>query len=415
SKQASAVLKLNAGVIKIKSKLRSPVKSGLGNPTNRINRSSIVSEDKGIKKSGVVVKDKSQISKMKQQTENLEKKDKKIDSTEPSVQVIENMKPIIDEVIDNSLNKYENGVNGQETSNGNGAESVDINEKEEDFNLQFEIEENGKHEENKIKNVSDNVEQENREKTKETVDDVKVIKDDSPSDTNSCSVDVVESTTSDPSESIESIKLNEDEDKNIESQDLNEDENTDSTKKLKDIQIKLHDCLKDQKNEEENDADQSASEYRHKEDTFGKTLRTLSGRKSIGRHITIQDRQPSPNSSLFVNTSSISVSEDGNAMYKPLYQRTALSELPSSNNGTPLDKKRKLIEEAISSPKKSRIEGSNLLNSSFEFLKYPFSRKAVEVSTPYNFGEVEKTNISSSKEVKADDESGAGRRWCLIM
>lgn len=168
-------------------------------------------------------------------------------------------------------------------------------------------------------------------------------------------------------------------------------------------------------NEEEVGADQSAPDYLHKDDTFGKTLRTLSGRKSIGRHITLRERQSSPNSSLFVNTSSISASEDGTFGYKASRQRIALSELSSSNNGTPSDKKRRLVEETTSLPKKPKTEGSGLLNSSFEFLKNPFSRRSVQVSTPYKFEESDKSNISSSEEVKADGESGAARRWCVVM
>lgn len=175
--------------------------------------------------------------------------------------------------------------------------------------------------------------------------------------------------------------------------------------------------------DEESNADQSLPEYAHKEATFGKTLRTISGRSSIGRmrHITLRDRQPSPNSSLFVNTSTASLLDDSSTLdYKILRHRTALSELTSSNGGTPIDRKRKFTQEtpnsALKKPKTEESSGS-LLNASFELLKYPFGylRTPVQVSsTPYKFQSDKSSlhNVSASEEVKVGEEP---RKWCVIM
>lgn len=185
---------------------------------------------------------------MKQQTDNSEKREKKIESTDSTEQDIETIKHVIEEAIDNSFDQQENGLNGKQTSsNGNGMEIIDISEKEEDFNLLFDSEENGKHEENGVKNSPEIVEQENGEKIEETVADVNSAEQNSSSNINSCSVDVVESTTPETSEAVASTKSSEVDNQEVESQDANEDENSDSSKKMKDIKIKLHDCLKDQK------------------------------------------------------------------------------------------------------------------------------------------------------------------------
>ena len=130
------------------------------------------------------------------------------------------------------------------------------------------------------------------------------------------------------------------------------------------------------------------------------------------RNVTLRDRQASPNSSLFVNTSNLSF-DDTTSDYKILRHRSALSELSSSINGTPYDRKRKLIEESTSAAKKPKTEEStSLLNASFEFLKHPFQRPS-QNSTPYKF-QADKYNLNTGEEVQAD-ESGAPRKWCAIM
>jgi hypothetical protein len=131
------------------------------------------------------------------------------------------------------------------------------------------------------------------------------------------------------------------------------------------------------------------------------------------RHITLRDRQPSPNSSLFVNTSNTSFSEGSIADYKILHYNT-VSELTSSNGASPFDRKRKILTESISDLKKPKIEESSLWNASFELFKYPFSmRRPVHVSTTYKF-QTEKHDLNASNESKTDD-SGIIKKWCVIM
>ena len=155
--------------------------------------------------------------------------------------------------------------------------------------------------------------------------------------------------------------------------------------------------------------DQSQPKYRHRSATFGKTLRTISGRSSIGRmrHITEGDRQPSPNSSLFVNTS---LNEDGE--FKVLHHRSGA---PTSNfNGvnSPIDRKRKSVHELVENRTKKMKTQASAYTSALEILKYPFSpKKPAQVSTPFNV-KVEKPNIDFSKEGVTESQN---KKWCILM
>lgn len=166
--------------------------------------------------------------------------------------------------------------------------------------------------------------------------------------------------------------------------------------------------------EEETKADQSSSNPR-KDTTFGKTLRTISGRHSIGRmrhNMVLRDRQSSPNSSLFVNTSRASTAEDGDL--KDIQRHTPTSELTSTNGTEKLfDRKRKLIEETFNTPKKTKTEEkqSSFLNSSIEMLKKPF-RRSTKVLTPAK-SEKEQIHVGGGELVKYGEPGS--RKWCLIM
>ncbi|XP_011504374.1 PREDICTED: putative uncharacterized protein DDB_G0289963 [Ceratosolen solmsi marchali] len=420
----------------IKSKLRSPIKVRLSQSTNRVSRPHILNTHKEVKKASGVIQKQNLMTKMKQESET-ERKQKSshipTENKEPTEQV-ENTKQInesnynIDQLVDQengnangldkkelteaNFNHNESKNNGQTEENGQVPE---INENE-DFNLHLDVEENINCKE-EILNLHPDLLETNKEDSvqKELQTLVKEVHEHLETGTDSYSVDVVESTTSEVSDTTESATPLE-----AKSEDIIQDENNDaisydSSIMLKDVKIKLNDCLKDTKPEEDN-ADQGLSEYVHKETTFGQTLRTISGRNSIGRmrHITIRDRQPSPNSSLFVNTSNISLSEENINDYKILRRCNTVSELTSSNGTLFLDRKRKLITESISELKKPKIEESNLWNASFGFLKYPFSlRRPIQVSTPYKF-QVEKHDLIASKESKTDD-SGIIKKWCVIM
>ncbi|OXU29815.1 hypothetical protein TSAR_013408 [Trichomalopsis sarcophagae] len=440
SKNSGATVKQHSGVSRsnAKSKLRSPVKSGLGQSTNRVSKPNSVSANKEVKKAITLAKSKSQMTKMKQETESSERKQKAqnapIENKEPTEQV-ETIKQVaetnhVDEQPEvQQENGNTNGLNGNnvaleenpseneakengQTEQHGSSEAVETNDKEEEFDLQLDAEESSAKSEDASKDSSECTKDDSQSQSKTSIEESS--QEGLQVDTESGSVDVVESTTSEMSEATESSAPSEIKDKDTESQDPNaEAVSYDSSIMLKDVKIKLNDCLKDNKGEDENNADQSLTEYAHKETTFGKTLRTISGRNSIGRmrHITLRDRQPSPNSSLFVNTSSASFSEEGTPS---LRYRNTLLEL-SSSNGTPADRKRKLLEESSSAQKKPKTEeSSSLLNSSFELLKYPFGlQRPTKVSTPYKF-QSDIHNVSTSEEVEADDP-GTAKKWCVIM
>lgn len=164
--------------------------------------------------------------------------------------------------------------------------------------------------------------------------------------------------------------------------------------------------------EAETKADQSSTDSQ-KDTTFGKTLRTISGRHSIGRmrHMKLRDRQPSPNSSLFVNTSSASLAEDVDL--KSIHRRTPTADL-TSTNGTEkvLDRKRKLIDVSFDTQKKIKTDESkgSFLSSSIEMIKKPF-RRSVKTTTSKK-PEKEQIHVGGGELVPYGESN---KKWCLIM
>lgn len=243
-------------------------------------------------------------------------------------------------------------------------------------------------------------------------------------DNESYSVDIVESTTSEVSEISETI-IQSDTQKDKERIDdtINDASfiSYDSNIMLKDVQIRLNDCLKD--NSKLYDVSNMESMQNQLKDmSFGKTLRNISGRHSIGRmrHVTFRERRISPNSSLFVNTSTMSMPQDEGTESKALHYGSGLLSDSFSTNGSPLDRKRKIETENWNSAKKQKTDEENsLLNTSINLLKG--LRIPMQVSTPkatsYKF-ESTKLDISG---IKNDDNkitvepTESTKKWCVIM
>lgn len=254
------------------SKLRSPVKTGLGQSTNRVNKPNTTSINKEVKKASTVAKTKGQMTKMKQETENLEHKLKTPNiptENKEQTEQVETIKQVpetnhADEqpsteqengstngVHGNNVpleeNLHENGAkeNGQKEQNGN-SEIIEINDKEEDFDLQLDAEESNVKSEDAPKESSESTKDDSQSQSKTSIEESS--QEVSQTDTESGSVDVVESTTSEMSEATESTAPSDIKDKDNEGQDPNADAvSYDSSILLKDVKIKLNDCLKDSK------------------------------------------------------------------------------------------------------------------------------------------------------------------------
>jgi len=241
----------------------------------------------------------------------------------------------------------------------------------------------------------------------------------------SCSVDIVESTTSEVSETLQSI-IQSDTQKDKEKIDDSINDASfisyDSSIMLKDVQIRLNDCLKDNsKLYDVSNMEGMSNQLRDM--SFGKTLRNISGRHSIGRmrHITFREKRISPNSSLFVNTSTMSMPQDEGTESKVLHYGNSLLSDSFSTNGSPLDRKRKIETESWNSAKKQKTnEESSILNTSINLLK-SLRIPSMQVSTPkatsYKF-ESTKLDISG---IKNDDNkitaepTESTKKWCVIM
>lgn len=196
----------------------------------------------------------------------------------------------------------------------------------------------------------------------------------------------------------------------------------DSSIMLKDVQIKLNDCLKDNSKlfEVSNVEDSVSEEPQKRADmSFGKTLRNISGRTTINRlrYVTVRENRFSPNSSLFVNTSSASLDPDDPTSSKLSRYPTELSDSILCNS-SPAERKRKMVENSGASSKKLKTESSSsLFNTSLEILKG--LRRPVEVSTPrpqgYKF-ETDKLSFKSFSDDKLTaDAEVEPKKWCVIM
>ncbi|XP_017892599.1 actin cytoskeleton-regulatory complex protein pan1-like [Ceratina calcarata] len=304
----------------------------------------------------------------------------------------------------------------------------DTEECADDVSLRFEPEEN-------VSNLNSNEEKVNENKdlreegsemsvstaatevTKDGGNEKEEVPSESPTDTESYSAEVMEITTSEVSEASETASQNDvSKEKEKCEQSLNKDLSSvsyDPSIMLKDVQIKLNDCLKENtKVVDTSTSSVPSTPSQLKDASFGKTLRNISGRRSLTRmrHVTVRDRRYSPSDSMFVNTSSASLAPEETSDFKIMrYHHTALD---LSTNGSPAERKRKLeLEEWSASTKKPKTEPEySLLNSSITLLKG--FRRPIQVSTPVSELKFQSGKLELSDESKSSND---GKKWCAIM
>lgn len=264
-----------------------------------------------------------------------------------------------------------------------------------------------------------------QEEMKNGINEKEEIQSEAQTDNESYSVDIVESTTSEISETSESITQSDTQKDKERIDDVTNNASFvsyDSSIMLKDVQIRLNDCLKDNSKLYDVSNTEDMPNELLKDMSFGKTLRNLSGRHSIGRmrHVTLRERRISPNNSLFVNTSSMSMPQDEGTS-KVLHYGSGLLSDSISTNGSPSDRKRKVETENWSSTKKQKTnEEGSILNTSINLLKgfrIPSMQVSTPKATPYKF-ESTKLDISG---IKNDDNkitaepTESTKKWCVIM
>ncbi|KAK2587700.1 hypothetical protein KPH14_003815 [Odynerus spinipes] len=312
---------------------------------------------------------------------------------------------------------------------------VDENNKELEEQEQDEIQLNLQVEDSPVKlqeptssdgTINDANETEKLSQIQEVNDDTKEKKSsqtESETGTETCSVDILESVTSDLSE-VSEPPSQQDVQKETESSEHNLKSDAsgvtyDASVTLKDVKIRLNDCLKENlKHADVSNVDSSTSNALSSE-SFGKTLRNISGRCSINRlrHKTSYDYRFTANESQFTNRSSVSTSPEETTNVRILRYSTGLSETISTN-GSPVERKRKLESPDPVVTKKQKTKQGSLLNTSMDLLRG--LRKPIQISTP-NVGykiQSDKLNISeindgNDKLLPTHDEGT--KKWCVIM
>ncbi|XP_076677930.1 uncharacterized protein LOC143374015 isoform X2 [Andrena cerasifolii] len=266
------------------------------------------------------------------------------------------------------------------------------------------------------------------------------LQSESQTDTESLSVEVLESTTSEVSEVSEIVSQNDEEKEKEKEKEKEEKEKEEKEKEklvaiaketdvsfvsydpaimLKDVQIKLNDCMKENSKLFETSSAEHDTLTQPPKDSmsFGKTLRSMSGRRSLSRmrHVTLREHRYSPNNSMFVNTSMASLPSDETEDFKILRYSIGLSDPMSATNGSSTEKKRKHDgEEWSSALKKQKTESENsLLNTSISLLKG--LRRPIQVSTPvsemkFQSGKLDLTDEESNKSMNEN-----AKKWCIIM
>ncbi|XP_024890978.1 uncharacterized protein LOC112466871 isoform X1 [Temnothorax curvispinosus] len=265
-----------------------------------------------------------------------------------------------------------------------------------------------------------------QEEMKNGINEKEEMRSEAQTNNESYSVDIVESTTSEVSEMSESVTQSDTQNDKEKIDDAANDASFisyDSSIMLKDVQIRLNDCLKDNSKLYDVSNSEGMPSQHLRDLSFGKTLRNISGRHSIGRlrHVTFRERRISPNSSLFVNTSTMSMPQDEGTEAKVLHYGSGLLSDSFSTNGSPLDRKRKIETENWSSVKKQKTDGEgSLLSTSINLLKglrIPSMQVSTPKATPYNFDST-KLDISG---IKNDDNkmtaepTESTKKWCVIM
>lgn len=417
-KQSGIQKKIPTGAGKhLKSKLRAPAKVGLNQVTKQLK---IPMKNPEAKTTDMQLESEEAKSHVKE--ENSNKATEMIEQPAADKEHVSEQTSKEHEEVERRITSQEK----EEVLENVNSEIREMNEQDDnDMKLTFEIEEscsrNGGEEldDNRLKDDAKGKESPVQDELKNGIKEKEEVPSEPQTDTESCSVDIVESTTSEISETSEFISQSDTQkDKGKIDDHLNNDASFvsyDSSIMLKDVQIKLNDCLKD--NSKLFDVSNAEDTPNHLKDmSFGRTLRNISGRHSIGRmrHITIRERRISPNSSLFVNTSTVSIPHDES---KVLHYNSDLLSDSFSTNGSPLDRKRKIETESPSLFKKQKVDGesASILSSPMERLKETF--RNIQVSTPknpsYKF-DCQLGKKDDDNKITAEPTEST-KKWCVIM
>ncbi|KMQ95437.1 myb-like protein x-like isoform x1 protein [Lasius niger] len=354
-----------------------------------------------------------------------------VDHTEQTSSKLQTSTKTIQEVV-----SVGNKVISQEKE-GVSTENVNIETKEleedNDIKLTFDVDKsptkNGEEKSNDKRPKDDSPGEELQDQLKNGINEKEEIQSEVQTDTESYSVDIVESTTSELSETSESISQSDVQKDKEKIDNVNNEASVSydsSTLKdsymLKDVHVMLvrSDCVKDNSKLFDVSNIEGTPSQLSKDLSFGKTLRNISGRHSIGRmrHVTLRERRISPNSSLFVNTSTMSIPQDEETESKILHH-SLLSD-SFSTNGSPLDRKRKIETANWDSAKKQKTnEETSSFNTSINIVKGFVKPMLISTpkGTPYKF-ESTKLDISG---IKDDDNkittetTESTKKWCVIM
>ncbi|CAK9824761.1 hypothetical protein ANTRET_LOCUS2877 [Anthophora retusa] len=433
-------------------KVRTPVKFKVNRATRRANTSPGSS-----KKKKLTVSEKSEDSKvtdMQPESEEAEVKvnpsvQKEETSTEVSKDTQESSKEHVDHVSTETVSiseAQEDTVNKEavaeeestvcEEKEKNSNESKEIEEQEEiDLNLSYETEDNlpkVQTEETDDKNSKEEIKEESSAAVpaeKNGVLEKEELQNESQTDTESYSADGLEFTTSEISETSESASQH-DAPKKKEKSEVTSGKDTsfisyDPSIMLKDVQIKLNDCLKENSKSSDTSSSggggggggssvSSLSQPSKGGMSYGKSMRSISGRRSLSRmrHVTIRDHRYSPNDSMFVNTSTASLGSEDSVDFKILRYNTGLSDTVSATNGSPTEGKRKHEIDDWNLTKKQKTESENsLFNSSVGLLKG--LRRPIQVSTPISELKFHSGKLDLEEEAKPANEDT--KKWCVIM
>ncbi|KAL2724372.1 myotubularin-related protein -like [Vespula squamosa] len=355
-----------------------------------------------------------------------------ITDEQDSVQLSTNTEKKTAESIEEDVTPMQNEIKLQDKENEK-KENLEENNKEfreeqEEQQINLRLEDSPVKSQESVSTVSitnDENESEELSQIQEVNDNTKEKKSsqtESEAGTESCSIDIVESVTSELSEVSESPSQQDTQKdrENFEQNAKNEISgvNYDPSVTLKDVQIKLNDCLKEKfKHVEVCDTDNNMSNL-SSSDTFGKTLRNISGRSAINRfRHTSFDYRFSPNDTQLTNVSMLSTPRRETTNVKILRYSTGLSDM--SSNGSPVERKRKLESPDTITIKKQKTEQSSLLNTSMDLLRG--LRKPIQISTPNVSYKVQsdKLNIreindGNDKFLPTHTDDGT-KKWCVIM
>lgn len=363
-------------------------------------------------------------------SQGAEESDKKCDhhATDKSISVSKTQEDLKTQDVNKEITtEKEESKRQKKVSNSEKNQEVEDSE-ESNLNLQFEVEDSVENTSADTTNDADLKKEDNEKSSSEAekndTQEKEDLQSESQTETESNSVDVLEFTTSEISETSETpsqsgeVQKEKEEEKEKSEEDANKNPSFvsyDPSIMLKDVQIKLNDCLKENsKLYDTGNASHSTLNQPLKDMSFGKTLRSISGRRSLSRmrHVTLREHRYSPNDSMFVNTSSASLPPDETIDYKILRYSSNLSDTLSTTNGSPVDRKRKQDAEDWNSIKKQKVEAENsLLHSPISLLKG--LRKPIQVSTPVSELKFQSGKLELDESSKSANESN--KKWCVIM